>query len=361
MGKYFRGGSHISFNRVHFRGHDWGTIMAGPPTHLGVVAYIDHYSEKVPLTINIGTPPAVMLAAGGGYIHSTLPQGSDELGIAGGLQGYPVEVVKAKTVDAYAIAQSEWVIEGYFDTKSAWETDEAEKLGKGGEAPFFPEWTGYLGRAYRMRKFQVTAITHRRERPIFYSPLAHSFEGEFLITLLKDAFFFELAERIIPGLVKDVNTLHGMTINAGIVYQVMKRRPWDEGYQKNILSAALAAGPGMRLIVAVDEDVDIYNADDVLWAITTRANPMTGIFFGPRGGRGSLMQPMERTSGAGGGGFEGGIAIDATVPMDVKWNFERAHYPVDKVDLNKWFSEAQLARVRASQNEYAKLVSRTGW
>ncbi len=359
-GRWFRGGSHISFNRIMFRGKNWGPLDAGPPTHLGVAAYVDHRKERIPLTMNIGTPPAIMLIAGGGNVHSILPQGSDELAIAGGLQGAPIELVKCKTQDAYAIAQAEWVLEGYLDPESAWETEEAEKTARGGEAAFFPEWPGYLGRAYRFRKFQVTAITHRRERPIFFSPLAHSNEGDFLITLFKDACMFEVAERIIPGLVTDVNTLHGFSINGGIVYQVSKRRPWDEGYQRNILIAAMAALPGMRMVVVVDEDVDIYNADDVLWAITTRCNPATGILTGARGGRGTLMQPLERTSEVGGGGYEGGIGIDATVPMDKKWHFERAHYPSDLVDLKKWLKPEEIARIQASQSEYAKLMARIG-
>ncbi len=359
-GKYVRGGSHISFNRIHFRAPDWATIMGGPPTHLGVISYVDHRKERVYYTINICTPPAVMMTAGGGNVHSIIPFGSDELGIAGGIQGFPVELVKAKTSDAYAIAQAEWVIEGYLDTESAWETDEAEKLGKGGEAPFFPEWPGYMGRAYRFRKFHATAVTHRKDRPLFFSPLAHGFEGEYLITLLKEALMFEVAERIIPGLVVDCNILHGFSVNGGIVYQVNKRRPWDEGYQRNVMMAALAANPGIRVVVMVDEDVDIYNADDVIWAITTRCNPTDGILTGARGGRGTMMQPLERTSGESGGGYEGGMAIDATVSMDKKWHFERAHYPSDQVDLKKWLTPDQIKQAQSGMSEYAKLMARTG-
>jgi len=359
-GKYFRGGSHISFNRCNFRGGNWGTIMGGPPTHLGVVSYIDFRKEKVPWTVNVCTPPAVMMAAGGGNVHSIIPQGADELGIAGGIQGSPIEIVKAKTQDAYSIAQAEWVIEGYIDTESAWETEEAEKLGEGGKAPFFPEWPGYLGRAYRFRKFKVTAITHRKDRPIFFTPLAHSFEGEYLVTLLKEACMMEVAERVMPGLAVDCNVLHGFSVNGGVVYKIRKRAAWDEGHQRNIMTAALASNPGIRMVVMVDDDVDIYNADDVLWAINTRCNPLTGILNGAREGRGTIMQPMERSSGLGGGGFEGGMGIDATVPMDKKWDFERAHYPSDQIDLKKFLTAAQIKKIQAGQSEYAKLMAQIG-
>ncbi|MDP2643889.1 MAG: UbiD family decarboxylase [Desulfobacterales bacterium] len=355
--KYFRGGTHLSFNRTHFRGADWASIMGGPPTHLGVIAYMDHRDERIPMTINIGTPPAVNLIAGGGNVHAIIPVGTDKVAIAGGLQGFPVETVDAKTVEAQAIAQSEWVIEGYLETESVWESDAAEASQKAGVTPFFPEWPGYLGKSYRFRKFKATAITHRKDRPIFFSPLAFSFEGTYLITVLREAMLYEIAERTIPGLVVDVNTLHGVTIQGGIIYQVKKRRPWDEGYQKNILTAALGSTAGIRMVVVVDEDIDIYNADDVLWAITTRVDPQTDILSGSRGGRGTLMQPLERMGGLG-GGFDGGLGIDATVPFNAREEFQRARYPVDKVDLNRWFSDETIQKIKTSQSEYARVLAR---
>ncbi len=241
-----------------------------------------------------------------------------------------------------------------------WETDEAEALGKVAEAPYFPEWTGYMGRAFRFRKFQVTGLTHRRDRPIYFTPLARGYEGDFLITMFREACFYEVADRCMPGLVTDVNILRGLTINSGVVFQVKKRRDWDEGHQRNILAAALSASPGMRLAVIVDDDVDIYNADDVLWAITTRVNPDVDVLRGPQGGRGMLMQPIERLGGIG-GGFEGGIGLDATVPIASRNQFERAKYPVDRVDLGKWFSPEDLAKARGLQDEYARVLARTGW
>ncbi len=358
-GKYFGGGSHLSFNRMNFRGRDWASLNASPPTHLGTAAIIKYRNERVPLTINISTPPAVNIVAGGGLVHSVVPGGADELGIAGGLQGFPVEICKAKTVDAYAIAQSEWVIEGYLDPETVWETDEAEKIGEIMVAPFFPEWPGYLGRAMKLRKFQATAITHRRDRPIFFTPLAHSFEGSFAITPLREACFYEVAERCFAGLVVDVNIFHGLTAEGGVVYQVRKKRLREEGFQKNVLLAALAAGLGMRLVIAVDEDIDIYSAEDVLWALTTRVNPNTDIIQGARGGRGTMMMPIERLPALK-GLFEGGIGVDATVPVEAKEEFERAKYPVDRVELGKWFSDEEIASARKLQNEYARLLAQTG-
>lgn len=357
MGDFFDNGTDVGFNRMHFQGKDWSSMSINMGSHYEIIV-MEHRGEKVPLTINVCVPPAVKLVAGGGFIHSMVPVGTDELGIAGGIQGFPVEIVKARTVDAYAIAQAEWVIEGYVDTtQKVWESDECEKMGDN-VAPFFPEYTGYMGRARRTYKFQVTAITHRKDRPIFYTPLAHSFEGNNICNPLREALLYEIADRICPGLVIDINTLQGQKA-AGVVFQVKKRRKRDEGYQKNIISSALSAQQGIRMVVVADEDIDIYNAEDVIWAITTRLDPNTGLIRGG-GARGIDNFPIEKGGSPAQAVYEGGIGFDVTVPMDLKWRFKVGKYAVDRVDLRKWFSEEEITNIQAQQNEYARLLAKRG-
>jgi 4-hydroxy-3-polyprenylbenzoate decarboxylase len=327
-------------------------------SHLGGAVYKTHYGQNVPITININPPPSVLLVAGEGGVRTIIIPGDDELGIAGTIQGQPVEIVKAKTVDAYACAQSEWVIEGYITPEREWETDESAALGKVDVTPFFPEWPRYLGRAWKVPKFQATAVTHRRD-PIFHTPLADSFEGD-LGFPLREATFFELADRIAPTFVIDVHIPHALTWWGGIIFQVKKQGASDEGIQRNILMAALGDAPSLRLAIVVDEDVNIYSVDDVLWAITTRCNPETGIIRGAGGSRGIPAMPTERKI-TGIGGWEGGIALDCTAPWNEKWRFERAHYPADKVDLKKWFTEKEIAVIKSQQGEYAKVLAEHGW
>ena len=93
-----------------------------------------------------------------------LPYGCDELGVAGAAQGFPVRVVKARTVDAWAIADSEVVIEGYVDPRDRrFETAEAEADQTQGKHHFHPEWAGYMGKAYKAPTFHVTAVTMRKD------------------------------------------------------------------------------------------------------------------------------------------------------------------------------------------------------
>lgn len=357
-GEYFEGGTHLSMNRMHFRGKDWASISTTISGHLEEALALIHRGEKVPVTINIGTPPACMVVAAGAPFHSVLPQGADEVAIAGAIQEAPVEIVKAKTVDAYAIANAEWVIEGYVDSsQKIWESDEAEKLGKQGVAPFFPEWTGYLGRAYRVFKFQATAITHRKDWPIFWTPLSFGVEGEVLGNDLREATFLEYAERLFPGFVKDACVFTGLQSAGCMAIQVQKRRAADEGFQRNLIMVLLGSTNFTRLVVVVDEDVDIYRPEELIWAIGSRVDPSRDIIHGV--GRGHAYMPMERGESAGALEFRfmESIGFDATVPHADKWRYERARYP--KVDLSQWFSREQIEKVRSRQTEYSRFLADT--
>lgn len=359
-GPWFEGGSHVSFNRIHFRDKDWATLATGQISHLGEAAFRKFRDKNIPITVNINPPPAVQMVAGAWNVRTIVHCGMDELGIAGAFQGSPIDIVKAKTVDTYAIANSEIVLEGYLDVEKEWETEGAEKSLEFEQDPFFPEWVGYLGRAWRMRKFRVTAITHRADRPMFYTPLAHGLEYNGF-DILREAGFFEMAERLCPGFVVDVHVPGYFKWGSGVIFQVRKTAPQDEGLQRNILLAALGNAPGIRMVVAVDEDVNIYNADDVMWAIESRVNPDIDILKLSNGGmRGIQAQPMEAIE-RGVGGWEGGIAFDATKPFNRAWRFERPHYPSDEVDLKKWFKEDQINSMRLRQSEYAKTLGSKGW
>ena len=358
-GKFADGLSQLSFYRMSFRGRDHASINMVPGGHGDQIAN-EFYDQKIPCTINISPPPMVELMGAGSLNPVVFPTAIDEVGAAGALQGSPVAIVKAKTVDAYAIANSEYVVEGYIvPSERVWETEEAEGLGVQGQAPFHPEWVGYMGRAYRSRKFEVTAITRRADKPYYYVPRFGSI-WEWIPFI--SAGFVELAERIAPGLVQDVTTLTGTTIWGGVIFQVKKRRLSDEGMQRNILSAALGMARGLRLAIVVDEDVDIYQPEEILWAITTRANMSADMIFGASGGKGLAFQPAERV-GAGPAVSQspGGVAIDATVPLMEKDHYTRAKYPVDEVDFSKWFSEDEIADMQNSQSEYFRYKAKTGY
>ncbi|MDZ4246887.1 MAG: UbiD family decarboxylase, partial [Dehalococcoidia bacterium] len=125
-GDWHGGGTHLSFNRLNFRWPDKCSLAIGAGSHLETAAHLLHRGDKIPVTLNLCNVPAGLMVAAAGFIHPLVPVGADEVGYAGGIQGKPVDIVKAKTQDTYSIANAEWVLEGYIDTKQkAWESEDA--------------------------------------------------------------------------------------------------------------------------------------------------------------------------------------------------------------------------------------------
>ena len=369
VGDYFHGGSHIGYNRMNFRWGNVGTFQSAPGSHMWQVITEHYRSEKgIPITMCFGLPLACTLIAGGGFDYVVLPRGGDELGAAGAVQGYPVRVVKARTVDAWAVADCDFVLEGYLKPRDKrYETREAEEHDTQGRYHFHPEWAGYMGKAYKAPTFHVTGITMRQStRPVFYALGVHMLDCHNIDSTVRESAIFELCERLQPGIVQDVNIPFCMTDWGGCIFQVKKRNKIEEGWQRNFLSAILSCSQGMRLAIAVDTDIDIYSMDDIIWALTTRVNPHVDILNPVHGGIGQTFQPSERmTAGskewtASNTRFEGGMGIDATVPFGYETDFMRPVYPIDRVDPAKWFGVDEVARAKALMQGWVTSLARTG-
>ncbi|MFC1901861.1 UbiD family decarboxylase domain-containing protein [Chloroflexota bacterium] len=343
----------VSYRRTFFRGKDWASLAIIPPSHVGkLLPSLREKNEKLPLTLNIGCPPAVMTVAARTSMYHAIPTGTDELAIAGRLQDAPVEICKAKTIDAYAIANAEWVIEGYVDpSQLVWESAEAEKTGDEWQ-PFFIEWTGYQGWAGRVPRFQVTAITHRKNNPIFYPCVASSLENFNMAGSFTEAILYDLGNCMSSGLVKDVNVLDSMHANMGVVIQLRKRSSADDGFVRNMILAALGTSK-VQMVVVVDEDINIYSAEDVIWALTTRVNPKKDVIAFDTGeiiNAADAEAPRRQQAGS-----MGRIGFDATYSFDSKFLNERRRHPL--VNLEKWFTKEEIRNARALQSEYAKFLA----
>jgi 4-hydroxy-3-polyprenylbenzoate decarboxylase len=385
VGELFHGGTHIGYNRMNFRWGNVGTFQAAPGGHMWQVQteYYNMCSCKqdawkqgappcdggIPFTMCFGLPPACTLIAGGGFDYVVLPRGADELGAAGAVQGYPVRIVKARTVDAWAVADCEYVLEGKLHTRDKrFETREAEEANVQGRYHFHPEWAGYMGKAYRATTFHVSAITMRKResRPIIFPLGVHTSDDANIDTTVREAAIYELCERLQPGIIQDVHIPYAMTDWGGCVIQVKKRNRIEEGWQRNFLGAILACSQGMRLAIAVDTDIDMYSMDDIIWALTTRVNPHTDILNPIPGGIGQTFQPAERMTAGGAEWtasntrFEGGMGIDATMPFGYESDFMRPVYPVDRVDVSKWFEADEVERAKALMEGWVLSLSRTG-
>jgi 4-hydroxy-3-polyprenylbenzoate decarboxylase len=204
----------------------------------------------------IGGPPALLLAAA-----SKVPYGVDEFGLAGALNGAPIEVVRAETVDCVVPAYAEIVIEGRI------RTDILEP-----EAPF-GEASGYLGPRKMEKVLEVTAITYRRA-PV-YQGIISEFPPSESTVIRKTAFDAIYLRHLrdacnIPS-VRKVACHEIASCNMLFVIQ-LDRPSLGQPWQALRSAAAFDASLG-KIFIAVDADVDPDSMEAIVWALSYSMQP----------------------------------------------------------------------------------------
>lgn len=129
-----------------------------------------------------------------------------------------------------------------------------------------PEFPGYTGDAKpELPVIKIKAITHRRN-PIPQTVIGPSEEHVNMAGLPTEASILTMVDRAMPGFVQNVfaHTAGGGKYLA--VLQVKKRKPTDEGMQRQAALLAFSAFSELKTVILVDEDVDLFDTDDVLWA-----------------------------------------------------------------------------------------------
>lgn len=348
------GGFNISFHRMNPREPNASSLNVLQGRHLLDVLLKARKVEKrnVPVTINIGGPPTQIIMAAGGTQSTFTPYGYDELALAGALQGAPIEIVPAKTIEgAWSIANASFVLEGYVDWRDTTLECEAEDDSAVGKRMFMAEYHGCFGFSWRVFKFVCTGITHRNN-PIYYFPIADSLEGICLCSPCVEAAVYDTCKKIDPTVFDTCYVLHPMRGVQGIVLRINKRKKRDEGMQVNMMMAALGAQGAFQWVIAVDQDIDITSTDDVLWALIFRSDMKNGL----------TVLPGSRVEGTFVSTAHSGViyraCFDATVPLENQWYFKRPNFPY--VDLEKFISKETIEKIRCQQSDYAKMLS-TRW
>jgi UbiD family decarboxylase len=203
----------------------------------------------------IGGPAAVTYASG-----SRIPYGVEEYAVAGGLIGEALEVVKCKTIDLTVPAHAELVIEGRISTKYLEP-----------EAPF-GEYTGYMGGRLYNAVMEVTAITHRKN-PVFAAILSQMppSESSMLKKIAQDANYLHFLRNNcnLPDVI-DV-TCHEIAVDSWVVVRMRRCNP-SAAWQALYAVAGRNAMVG-KYIITVDEDIDPYDTDALIWALSYRTQP----------------------------------------------------------------------------------------
>ncbi|WP_412989038.1 UbiD family decarboxylase [Pediococcus siamensis] len=302
-------------------------IMPGG-RHIGYFANeYEKANKPMPITINIGLDPAITIGAT--FEPPTTPLGYNELGVAGAIRNQAVDLVDGLTVDEKAIARSEYTLEGYIMPNERIQEDINTHTGKA-----MPEFPGYDGDANpALQVIKVTAVTHRESHPIMQSVIGPSEEHVSMAGIPTEASILQLTDRAIPGKVLNVYNPPAGGGKLMTIMQIHKDNLADEGIQRQAALLAFSAFKELKTVFLVDEDVDIFDMNDVVWTINTRFQADQDIMV-LSGMRNHPLDPSERPEydpkSIRTRGMSSKLVIDGTVPFDMKDQFERAQFK--KVD-----------------------------
>ena len=327
------GEADVTIHRLCVQGPDRLTCWFTPGRHID---YFRMKAEKrgqpLPISINIGLDPAVYLAAC--FEPPTTPLGFDELGIAGGLRGRPVELVDCVSVKAKAIANAEVVLEGEVLPGKRMREDAGTRTGFA-----MPEFPGYMGRAQaELPIIKITALTHRKN-PIVQTIVGPGEEHCNLAGIPTEASIFRLIDDSMPGRLLNVYAHPSGGGKLLAILQFEKLSASDEGRQRQAALTALAAFSELKHVILVDKDVDIFDTNDVLWAMTTRYQGDASTLFIP-GVRCHPLDPSqspEFSSSIKAEGITCKTIFDCTVPYALRDRFIRSPFvEVDEKIIKKY-------------------------
>ena len=274
-----------------------GRIVEGRGTHTAWQK--TEPDEGLPMAVCIGVPPHILLAAA-----MSPPKSVDELSIAQALADTPT--VRCRTQPLEIPAEAELVLEGVLTHEFAT------------EGPF-PDLTGTMDGARRQPVFRVTAVTHRRD-PIFHALLPAGMEHKNLMGMPREPTIF--AE------VSQVARCMGVYITPGgcswlhAVVQIEKQGP-DDG--QHAIEAAFRGHRSLKHVVVVDTDVDLYDAQDVAWAIATRFQAQDDLFVYYNQPSSSLDPSARQAPGQ--KARTSKMGLDATIPWGASSaGYHRVHY-----------------------------------
>jgi 2,5-furandicarboxylate decarboxylase 1 len=262
---------------------------------------------ELDIAICIGNSTAVLLAAA-----TSLPKGVDELGMANALER--TELVKCKTIDLEVPKDCEFVLEGRITKEKA------------AEGPFL-DTTGTIDKIRQQPVIEIKCVTHR-EKPIYQTLLPGRHEHQFLMGMPKEPTIFNEVNKVCEC--RDVYITPGGCSWLHAIVQIKKHNS-DDG--KKAIEAAFEGHKSLKHCVIVDDDINIYDPNDVEWAIATRFQADKNAVIFPNQPGSSLDPSGDLTEGRKARTCK--MGLDATVPFGkTDKSFVKERYR--QVDLNSY-------------------------
>ena len=278
-----------SYNRLMMAGTRELRIFMAIGRHLWTLHNkLERQGRPLAIAIVIGVHPLFSLGA-----QAFTPATEDEYAVIGGMMGEPLRLVKAKTVPIPVPADAEMIIEGQI-------LPHVRRT----EGPF-GEFTGHAVSQDERPVIEVTAITHRRNY-IFQDVHAGYTEHKLMGAVPREAALIKAVRQTVPT-VKNVCMPVSGNCRFHAYISIAKRTP---GQAKNAICAAFAADMLLKHVVIVDEDIDVFDEEQVLWAVSNRFQADKDLVV-IANAQGSELDPS-----AGPGGINAKMGLDATKPLD---------------------------------------------
>jgi UbiD family decarboxylase len=186
----------------------------------------------------------------------------DELGLLSSLREAPLPVVKCVTNGIRVPADAEWVLEGYFD-----ERGHVEKEGPYGE------FLGYYGAVKHNPVFHLTAITRRRDGLFQTSTISGRSMGRTETAQLGGVRSEVLIWRALEVAVREPTAVYVTTSSGGSFNVRIAMRQRVPGEARNAITACFGALANCKNVFVVDPDIDIFDDQQMDWALATRFQP----------------------------------------------------------------------------------------
>jgi len=214
-----------------------------------------HPGEPFPVAVALGADPATILAA-----VTPVPDALSEYAFAGLLRGAKTELVKCRTLDLQVPASAEFVLEGHIHPGE-------EAL----EGPF-GDHTGYYNEQERFPVFTIDCITHR-DKPIYHSTYTGRPPDEpAILGAALNEVFVPILQKQFPEITDFYLPPEGCSYRVACV-SMKKQYP---GHAKRVMFGVwsfLRQFMYTKFIIVTDDDVNVRDWKDVIWAMTTRMDP----------------------------------------------------------------------------------------
>ncbi len=250
--------------------------------------------DPLPIAIVIGIDPVALFA-----ISTRVPEGK-EYNYAAALCGEPLEVIELE--NRIKVPHAEIVLEGYIHPTELVD-----------EGPFV-DISGTYDLVRKQPVIYITKILHRHD-PIYHALLPAGSEHNILMGVPYEPLIFKEVGKVAD--VKNVIMTPGGCYYFHAAVQIHKT---NDDEPKKAIDATFAAHKSLKHVVIVDDDINIFDPNDIEFAIATRVKGDEDIYIYPNV-RGSTLDPRSEN------GIGTKVGIDATMDLSRRWKFERVKRP----------------------------------